>query len=78
LSVSLSTPSQRNRSCPQIPPCATSGQAEMLKKLYAGDAAQTVWEIKTSGIEHQGSSGTDPARPRLSPTRGAEQFHAYY
>ena len=43
LSVSLSTPSQRNRSCPQIQPCATSGQAEMLKKLYAGDAAETVW-----------------------------------
>jgi hypothetical protein len=42
-STPVSTPSQRNRSCPQIQPCATSGQAEMLKKLYAGDAAQTVW-----------------------------------
>src|SRR6266478_3762674 len=25
------------------PACATSGQAETLKKLYAGDAAETVW-----------------------------------
>src|SRR5258706_15332802 len=28
-STPVSTPSQRNQSCPQIQPCATSGQAEM-------------------------------------------------
>ncbi len=27
--------------------CATSGQAETLKKLYAGDAAETVWGDQT-------------------------------
>jgi len=49
-----------------------AAQAENVEEALTQDMRpeNRVGEIKTSGIEHQGSSGTDPACPAFCPPYG--------